>query len=176
MRLHRRQFLCVAGGTVAGLSGSPVARALDYPTHPVIIVVPFAPGGSADIVARLLAQVLEQRLGKSFVVENRPGAGTIIAAGAVAKAEPDGYQLLMAPSSTMAVNVTLYKKLPYDPTVDFIPSLRESAGGYTVAVRRRQECRRARTTPGMAPRPRRRSSGPRRSPRVDRPAHRRESA
>ena len=121
MRLHRRQFLCVAGGTVAGLSGSPVARALDYPTHPVTIVVPFAAGGSADIVARLLAQVLQQRLGKSFVVENRPGAGTIIAAGAVAKAEPDGYQLLMAPSSTMAVNVTLYKKLPYDPTVDFIP-------------------------------------------------------
>jgi tripartite-type tricarboxylate transporter receptor subunit TctC len=69
--------------------------------------VPFAPGGSTDIVARMLAQKLEQRLGKTFVVENRPGAGTITAANAVAKAVPDGYVLLMAPSSTMAVNVTL---------------------------------------------------------------------
>src|SRR5262249_41912723 len=71
--------------------------------------------------ARMLAQRLEQRLGKSFVVENRPGAGTIIGATAVATTAPDGYVLLMAPSSTMAVNVTLYKKLPYDPPTDFIP-------------------------------------------------------
>ena len=69
----------------------------------------------------MLGQKLEQRLGKSFVVENRPGAGTIIAASAVAKAAPDGYLLFMAPSSTMAINVTLYKKLPYDPATDFIP-------------------------------------------------------
>jgi tripartite-type tricarboxylate transporter receptor subunit TctC len=83
--------------------------------------VPFTPGGSTDILARMLAQKLEQRLGKTFVVENRPGAGTIIAASAVAKAPPDGHVLLMAPSSTMAINVTLYKKLPYDPTTDFVP-------------------------------------------------------
>jgi tripartite-type tricarboxylate transporter receptor subunit TctC len=121
MTLHRRQFLRVAGAAAAGLSAPPVAWAQDYPKQPVTIVVPFTPGGSTDILARLLGQKLEQRLGKSFVVENRPGAGTIIAASAVAKAAPDGYVLLMAPSSTMAINVTLYKKLPYDPTIDFVP-------------------------------------------------------
>jgi tripartite-type tricarboxylate transporter receptor subunit TctC len=121
MRLHRRRFMGLCGGAITGLAVSSVARARDYPARPVTIVVPFTPGGSTDIVARLLAQALEQQLGKSFVVENRPGAGTIIAASVVAKAEPDGYLLLMAPSSTMAVNVTLYKKLPYDPTTDFIP-------------------------------------------------------
>jgi tripartite-type tricarboxylate transporter receptor subunit TctC len=73
------------------------------------------------MLARMLGRKLEQRLGKTFVVENRPGAGTLIAASAAAKAPPDGHLLLMAPSSTMAVNPTLYKKLPYDPTTDFIP-------------------------------------------------------
>ena len=121
MTLHRRHFLRVAGAAVAGLSASRVARAQDYPKQSVTIVVPFTPGGSTDILARLLGQKLEQRLGKSFVVENRPGAGTIIAANAVAKAAPDGYLLLMAPSSTMAINVTLYKKLTYDPLSDFVP-------------------------------------------------------
>jgi tripartite-type tricarboxylate transporter receptor subunit TctC len=97
------------------------APAQDYPTRPVTIVVPFAPGGGVDQMARLMAQKLEQRWGKSFVIENRPGAGSIIAAGAVQKANPDGYTLLMAPAPTMAVNVSLYKNLPYDPVVDFIP-------------------------------------------------------
>src|SRR6516164_6633887 len=121
MKGDRRQFLHLAGAAVAGLSAPPIACAQSYPSHPVTIIVPFAPGGSTDIVARLVGRELEQRLGKTFVVENRPGAGTIIAASAVAKADPDGYVLLMAPSSTMAVNVTLYKKLPYDPATDFIP-------------------------------------------------------
>ena len=121
MMLLRRQFLRLAGAATASLSASALAWAQDYPTHAVTIVVPFAPGGSTDILARMLGQRLEQRLGKTFVVENRPGAGTIIAASAVAKAAPDGHMLLMAPSSTMAVNVTLYKKLSYDPTTDFIP-------------------------------------------------------
>jgi tripartite-type tricarboxylate transporter receptor subunit TctC len=121
MTLLRREFLRLAGTAVAGLSASRLAWAQDYPAHSVTIVVPFTPAGSTDILARMLAQKLEQRLGKSFVVENRPGAGTIIAANAVAKAPPDGHVLLMAPSSTMAINVTLYKKLPYDPTTDFVP-------------------------------------------------------
>jgi tripartite-type tricarboxylate transporter receptor subunit TctC len=120
MNLQRRQVLRLTGTAVAGLVVSP-ARAQEYPTHPVTIVVPFAPGGSTDMLARMLGQKLEQRLGKTFLVENRPGAGTVIAATAAAKAVADGHLLLMAPSSTMAVNVTLYRKLPYDPTTDFIP-------------------------------------------------------
>jgi tripartite-type tricarboxylate transporter receptor subunit TctC len=108
---------------VSLLLAAPMApvRAQDYPMRTVTIVNPFAPGGGTDILARLLAQKLEQRLGKSFVVENKPGAGSIIAATHVQKSRPDGYTLLMAPSPTMAVNVSLYNKLPYDPTTDFVP-------------------------------------------------------
>jgi tripartite-type tricarboxylate transporter receptor subunit TctC len=95
--------------------------AQDYPARSVTIVVPFTPGGSTDILARMIGQRLEQRLGKSFLVENRPGAGMQIGTTAVAKSAPDGYTLLVAPSSAMAVNVTLYKKLPYDPVKDFAP-------------------------------------------------------
>lgn len=121
MKLLRREFLCLTGTAVAALAASPGAWAQGYPAHPVTIIVPFTPAGSTDILARLLGQKLEQRLGKSFVIENRPGGGTLIAASAVAKAAPDGYTLMMAPSSTMATNAALYKKLPYNPTTDFVP-------------------------------------------------------
>jgi tripartite-type tricarboxylate transporter receptor subunit TctC len=121
MQLVRRRFLHLIGASAAALCASPAVQAQDYPAHPVTIVVPFAPAGSTDILARMLGKKLEQRLGKPFLVENRPGAGTLIAASAVAKATPDGQVLMMAPSSTMAVNVSLYKKLPYDPSTDFIP-------------------------------------------------------
>jgi tripartite-type tricarboxylate transporter receptor subunit TctC len=121
MKFVRREFLRLAAGAAAGLSIPAATWAQDYPTRSVTIVVPFTPAGSTDILARILAQRLEQRFGKTFVVENRPGAGTLIAASAAAKAPPDGYLLLMAPSSTMAVNPALYKKLPYDPPVDFVP-------------------------------------------------------
>jgi tripartite-type tricarboxylate transporter receptor subunit TctC len=121
MKLIRREFLRLTGTIAAGICAAPLACAESYPAHTVTIVVPFTPAGSTDILARLLGQRLEQRLGKTFVVENRPGAGTLIGASAVAKAAPDGYTLLMAPSSTMAVNPALYKKLPYDSVNDFIP-------------------------------------------------------
>ncbi len=94
-------------------------RAQDYPARPVTVIVPFAPGGGVDQMARLISGKLEQRLGKSFIIENKPGAGSIIAATHVQKSAPDGYTLLMAPAPTMAVNVSLYKNLPYDPTTDF---------------------------------------------------------
>jgi tripartite-type tricarboxylate transporter receptor subunit TctC len=89
----------------------------DFPTRPVTFVVPFAPTGGTDILTRLLAQKLEQRLGKPFVVENRPGAGTLIATNLIAKSSPDGYTIMMAVSS-LAADVMLYKSLPYDPAKD----------------------------------------------------------
>ncbi len=100
---------------------APATFAEDYPSHTVTIVNPFAPGGGTDLLARMVAAKLEQRFGKTFVVENKTGAGSIIAAVAVQKSAPDGYTLLMAPTPTMATNVALYKSLPYEPQTDFIP-------------------------------------------------------
>jgi tripartite-type tricarboxylate transporter receptor subunit TctC len=97
------------------------ARAQDYPSRPVTVVVPFVSGGSTEIMARLIAQGLETKLGKPVIVENKPGAGTVIGSNYVAKAEPDGYTLLMGTSSPIAINVTVYKALPYNPATDFVP-------------------------------------------------------
>jgi len=110
----------LASLVLTALAATPL-KAQEYPTRPVTIVVPFAPGGGTDILARMLAQKLEQRLGKPFLIENRPGAGSTTGANAAAKAVPDGYTLLMAPSPAMAVAVSIYKSLPYDPAADFIP-------------------------------------------------------
>jgi tripartite-type tricarboxylate transporter receptor subunit TctC len=103
---------------VAGLAGSTAAFAQNYPTKPVKIIVGFAPGGVADITVRIIAQKLSERLKQQFLVENRPSAGGIIAAEAVAKAPPDGYTLLLI-SNGNAVSVSLFKKLSYDPVKDF---------------------------------------------------------
>jgi tripartite-type tricarboxylate transporter receptor subunit TctC len=108
----------VVGFTIA--IGAP-ARSQDYPSRPVTVVVPTGPGGGMEMVARLLAPRLEQRFGKPFVIENRPGAGTNIGAAAVARSAPDGHTLLMATSSTMAINATIYKTLPFDPQKDLVP-------------------------------------------------------
>jgi tripartite-type tricarboxylate transporter receptor subunit TctC len=102
--------------TVACAQSGPAA-APDYPNHQVTFIVPFAPAGGTDVLARLLAEKLEQELGESFVVENRPGAGTVIATNFVAKSPPDGYTIMMDVSS-LAIDVTLYKSLPYDPAQD----------------------------------------------------------
>lgn len=113
------RFAVIALGLI--VAGQHPAMAQDYPSRPVTIVNPFAPGGGTDMLARMLGSRLEQRLGKSFLIESKTGAGSIIAASHVQKSSPDGYTLLMAPSPTMAVNVSLYKNLPYDPLTDFIP-------------------------------------------------------
>lgn len=92
-----------------------------YPSRPIRLVVPFPPGGSADILGRALGQKLGERLGQSVVVENRPGAGTAIAAELVAKAAPDGYTLMLGTVSSHAINPALNPKLPFDPLRDFTP-------------------------------------------------------
>jgi tripartite-type tricarboxylate transporter receptor subunit TctC len=93
--------------------------AQDYPARQVTFVLPFAPGGAIDLFARSYAQKLSNKLGKPFVVENRPGAGTVLAAHSVARATPDGHTVLVSPSP-LAINATLYKKLPYDTANDFV--------------------------------------------------------
>jgi tripartite-type tricarboxylate transporter receptor subunit TctC len=116
-----RLFQCYALLALSILCIHGPAHAQDYPTHPVTIIVPFAAGGGTDMLARMVGQKLEQRLGKPFLIENKPGAGSTIGANVAAKAEPDGYTLLMAPSPTMAVAVSIYKTLGYDPATDFLP-------------------------------------------------------
>jgi len=123
MALRARIFACIAGGIASAIAAwlalcRPGIAAETYPQRTVRIIVPFAPAGGTDILARLLAQKLEQRLGKAFVVENRPGAGTILATNYIAKSAPDGYTIAMTVSS-LAADVTLYKSLPYDPAKDF---------------------------------------------------------
>ena len=104
---------------VALLAASPAA-AQTWPQKPVKLVVPFAPGGSNDIMARLVGQKLSERLGQQFIVDNRPGASGIIGTDAAAKSAPDGYTVLMM-SLTLAVNPSLYAKLPYDTEKDLVP-------------------------------------------------------
>jgi tripartite-type tricarboxylate transporter receptor subunit TctC len=116
--LSRRTLLAVALPAMAA-TAARAQGADDYPSRPVTFIVPFAPAGGTDILARLLGQKLEQRLGKPFVVENRPGAGTVIATNFVAKSPPDGYTIMMSVSS-LAIDATLYKKLPYDPAKDLV--------------------------------------------------------
>ena len=97
------------------------AQGQTYPTRPVTMVVPFPAGGSTDWLSRVLGQKLEQRLKQPFIIENCSGGSTLIAASAVAKSEPDGHTLLMTTSTTMAINVSVFKSLPYDPAKDFAP-------------------------------------------------------
>lgn len=107
----------LAGATVQAQSGG----ADKYPTHSIRLVVPFGPGGPTDIAARMVSQKLADALGQPVVVDNRPGAGGSVGSAEVARAPADGYTLLYGSSSTLAVNPSLYPKLPYDPAKAFVP-------------------------------------------------------
>jgi tripartite-type tricarboxylate transporter receptor subunit TctC len=131
MRLTRRQAIAGCGGGLASLIAPnafvqagfvqvALAQAA-YPSRNIKMIVPYPAGGTTDFLGRLVAEELKTGLGATVIVENKPGAATTLGADQVAKAEPDGYTLLMATSTTLAINKTLYKKLPYDPVKDFAP-------------------------------------------------------
>jgi tripartite-type tricarboxylate transporter receptor subunit TctC len=120
MRLPRRTFLQLAAGAAALPAVSHVARAQTYPTRPVRLIVGAPAGGGFDIVARLMGQWLSERLGQSFVIENRPGAGSNIATEAVVRALPDGYTLLLV-TAVNAISTSLYEKLSFNLSRDIAP-------------------------------------------------------
>ncbi len=126
MLLLRAKRLFKAGLVVAGFALSMVAgpvhaQGANYPSKPVTFVVPYAPGGTTDRMARFLGKELEQRLGGTFVIENRPGAASSIGAAHLAKSAPDGQTIMLGTSTTMAINPSVYKKLAYDPVKDLQP-------------------------------------------------------
>jgi tripartite-type tricarboxylate transporter receptor subunit TctC len=119
----KRLSVLLLAGLAASLLAAPVARAQDYPTRQITLIAPWPAGGAVDVLCRGVAPHLADRLGKPVVVENRPGAGSVIGTATGAKAAPDGYTLVMAGSGSLAISPTIYKKLPYDPTKDFAPLL-----------------------------------------------------
>jgi len=125
------RLACLALGLACTLLGAPPAAAQAWPQKPVRLVVGFAPGGVADITARVVAQKLSEQLGQQVVVDNKPSAGGIVAADAVAKAAPDGYTLLLLTNGN-AVSASLFKSLPYDTLADFVPV--SLLGTFDVAV------------------------------------------
>jgi putative tricarboxylic transport membrane protein len=110
------------------------SRADDYPSHPIRLVVPYAPGGGADAVARVVAKRVGETIGQPIVIENRGGAGSIIGTDIVAKADPDGYTLLLGQSGPISINPAVYKDLRYDPVKDFAPVTMTTAYPYILVV------------------------------------------
>jgi tripartite-type tricarboxylate transporter receptor subunit TctC len=119
---------------LVALATAVTAAAQTYPTRPVTVVVGFAPGGGTDTVARVMQRKLGENLGQTIVVENRAGAGGTIAAGVVAKAEPDGYTILLATIAALAINPHLNSTLPYKPLVDFAPISMATVSGNVLVV------------------------------------------
>jgi tripartite-type tricarboxylate transporter receptor subunit TctC len=121
MKIERRQSLRLAAGAVALLAVSRVAWAQTYPTRSVTMIVPFAPGGTTDVVARIVAEHLSRRLGQQFVIENVAGAGGTTGTTRTMRASPDGYTIQIGQMGTHAASVALYPDLAYKPDVDFEP-------------------------------------------------------
>ncbi len=118
VRATRRGVLAAVACAAAAV---PAGAQEAFPSRPVRIVVPYAPGGSTDLLARIVAERIAPELGQAVVVENRPGGGAVIGSEAVARAAPDGHTLLMATNGSHAINVGIFRSLPYDPVRDFAP-------------------------------------------------------
>ena len=129
MRIHSR-LLALA----VALANAGAARADDYPSHPIRLVVPYAAGGGADSVARVIAKRVGETIGQPIVIENRGGAGSIIGTELVNKSAPDGYTLLMGQSGPISINPAVYKSLPYDPLKDFAPVAMTTSYPYIMVV------------------------------------------
>src|SRR5215471_19268111 len=121
MLLTRRAAMRGLGCGAVTLIAAPASGQPAYPNRTIKMIVPYPPGGTTDLLGRLVADQIKTGLGATVIVENKPGAATTLGAEQVARSEPDGYTLLMATSTTLAINKTLYKKLPYDPVNDFAP-------------------------------------------------------
>jgi tripartite-type tricarboxylate transporter receptor subunit TctC len=134
VKLLRRQFLQLAAGAVALPAVSRLAHAQSYPARPVRMIVAFPAGNASDVIARLMAQALSQRLGQQFFVENRPGAGGSIGTEVVVRAPPDGYTLLMSVVTSNAINATYYANLNYNFVRDIAPVASIGGGSYVMAV------------------------------------------
>jgi tripartite-type tricarboxylate transporter receptor subunit TctC len=121
MGFQLRSIVALLTGALLVAATLGVGAAADYPSRPVRVIVPQPPGGGTDIVARVMSDALSQQLGQQFIVDNRPGGGTVVGTDLAAKAAPDGHTLLMGLNANMAVNPSLFEKLPYDPIKDFTP-------------------------------------------------------
>ena len=121
MSSTRREVIAGLGGGIVTLIAPPALAQTAYPSRNIRMIVPYPAGGTTDYLGRLVADQIKGGLKATIIVENKPGAATALGAEQVARAEPDGYTLLMATSTTLAINKTLYKNLPYDPVKDFAP-------------------------------------------------------
>ncbi len=141
----RRRAIASCGSALALLQGSAVG-AETYPGRTIKLIVPYPAGGTTDLLGRMIADQLQTGLGGSVIVENKPGAGTTVGAEQVARARPDGYTLLLATSTTLAINKTLYRNLPYDPVKDFTEIALVAGVPFALIVNPRSRPRRCRSS------------------------------